>query len=128
MVSTSIMSISAILMGSMKSSENANYDIPNTRAEQLISVRSTRMAPFRGIGAGYTKFAAVKGTWEDIINSGNLNLIRDFQLKGDIVKYHMSIENAASYNLDVLKLGLKGWSNFKNEDGQDIKFYPKANQ
>ena len=42
---------------SMKSSENPNYDIPNTRAEQLITVRSTRMAPFRGIGAGYTKFA-----------------------------------------------------------------------
>jgi isoquinoline 1-oxidoreductase beta subunit len=42
---------------SMKSTDNANYDIPHMRAEQVITERNARIAPFRGIGAGYTKFA-----------------------------------------------------------------------
>ncbi len=42
---------------SMKSTENQNYNIPNLRAEQLITERHARIVPFRGIGAGYTKFA-----------------------------------------------------------------------
>ena len=42
---------------SMKSSDNSNYDIPNMRAEHLITERRARIVPYRGIGAGYTKFA-----------------------------------------------------------------------
>lgn len=33
------------------------------------------------------------GTYEDIINSGNLNIIRDYQLKKSIVEYHVALDN-----------------------------------
>jgi isoquinoline 1-oxidoreductase beta subunit len=42
---------------SMKASDNRNYDIPNMRAEHLITERQARIVPYRGIGAGYTRFA-----------------------------------------------------------------------
>lgn len=42
---------------SMKSSDNSNYDIPNMHVEHLITERQARIVPYRGIGAGYTKFA-----------------------------------------------------------------------
>ena len=42
---------------SMKASDNRNYDIPNMRAEHLITDRQARIVPYRGIGAGYTRFA-----------------------------------------------------------------------
>ena len=41
---------------SMKSSDNSNYDLPNMLAEHLITERHARIVPYRGIGAGYTKF------------------------------------------------------------------------
>lgn len=55
---------------------------------------------------------------------------RDYAVVQDRLKLKgsgddMSIENASSYNLDVLKLGLKGWSNFKNAEGNEIVFKPK---
>jgi hypothetical protein len=33
-----------------------------------------------------------------------------------------TITNSGAYALEVLKYGLTGWSNFKNEDGQEVKF------
>jgi isoquinoline 1-oxidoreductase beta subunit len=42
---------------SVKSSDNPNYDLPNMHAEHLITERHARILPYRGIGAGYTKFA-----------------------------------------------------------------------
>lgn len=42
---------------SVKSSDNSNYHIPNMHAEHLITERHARIVPYRGIGAGYTKFA-----------------------------------------------------------------------
>ncbi len=42
---------------SVKSLDNLNYDLPNMHAEHLIAERHARIVPFRGIGAGYTKFA-----------------------------------------------------------------------
>ncbi len=41
---------------SMKSADNSNYDLPNMLAEHLITERHARIVPYRGIGAGYTKF------------------------------------------------------------------------
>ena len=38
------------------------------------------------------KIEIKKGTYEDIINSGNLNLIRNFDLKGEIVDYGLAVE------------------------------------
>lgn len=35
-----------------------------------------------------------EGTYEDITNSGNLNIIRSFELKSQIVDYHMAIKEA----------------------------------
>jgi hypothetical protein len=41
------------------------------------------------------KIEIKKGTYEDIINSGNLNLIRNFDLKGEIVDYGLAVEGVA---------------------------------
>lgn len=38
------------------------------------------------------KIEIKKGTYEDIINSGNLNLIRNFDLKGEIVDYALAVQ------------------------------------
>lgn len=57
----------------------------------------------------YTRFGARIGTWEAILNSGNLNLISDFQLKKQIVDYHMSIETVEfidDYLFDVFDRNL----------------------
>jgi hypothetical protein len=35
-----------------------------------------------------------EGTYEDITNSGNLNIIRSFELKSQIVDYHIAIKGA----------------------------------
>jgi isoquinoline 1-oxidoreductase beta subunit len=42
---------------SMKSTENSNYNLPNMLIEHLITERQARIVPYRGIGAGYNKFA-----------------------------------------------------------------------
>jgi len=41
----------------------------------------------------YSKITTITGTWKDIINSGNLNLIRNLELKEEIVSYQVEIEN-----------------------------------
>jgi hypothetical protein len=40
----------------------------------------------------YSKITTINGTWKDIINSGNLNLIRNLELKEEIVSYQVEIE------------------------------------
>ena len=56
--------------------------IPADSAENMINLL-----------ARYSKASIRKGTWSDIINSGHLSVMRDFELKKQIVDYHMSIEN-----------------------------------
>ncbi len=43
---------------SMRGAENKFYDLGAMRAEHLITERRARLAPWRGIGAAYTSFAA----------------------------------------------------------------------
>lgn len=43
---------------SMRGSESQFYDIPDFRAEHVITERQARIIPWRGIGASYTSFAA----------------------------------------------------------------------
>ncbi|MGF1474118.1 MAG: molybdopterin cofactor-binding domain-containing protein [Geminicoccaceae bacterium] len=43
---------------SMRGSENKFYDLPDITAEHLITERGARLAPWRGIGASYTSYAA----------------------------------------------------------------------
>lgn len=42
---------------SMFGTEIASYKIPNKRAEHMLVDRQARLAPWRGVAAGYTKFA-----------------------------------------------------------------------
>ena len=42
----------------MRGAENKFYDLGDMRAEHLITDRRARLAPWRGIGAAYTSFAA----------------------------------------------------------------------
>ncbi|MEL6316316.1 MAG: molybdopterin cofactor-binding domain-containing protein, partial [Pseudomonadota bacterium] len=42
----------------MRGSENKFYDLADMRAEHVITDRRARLAPWRGIGAAYTSFAA----------------------------------------------------------------------
>ncbi|MEO1191887.1 MAG: molybdopterin cofactor-binding domain-containing protein [Pseudomonadota bacterium] len=42
----------------MRGSENKFYQLPDMRAEHIITERGARLAPWRGIGASYTSFAA----------------------------------------------------------------------
>ena len=42
---------------------------------------------------GISKINIQKGTYEDIKNSGNLNLLHNFELKKQIVDYHVEISN-----------------------------------
>lgn len=42
----------------MRGSESGFYGLPDMRAEHLITERGARIAPWRGIGAAYTSFAA----------------------------------------------------------------------
>ena len=41
----------------------------------------------------YSEFSEQITTYENILNSGNLNLIKDYDLKQKIVEYHRDIEN-----------------------------------
>ena len=43
---------------SMRGSESKFYDIKDFRADHIITERQARLAPYRGIGAAYTAFAA----------------------------------------------------------------------
>ena len=43
---------------SMRGAESRFYDIPDFRADHIITERQARLAPYRGIGAAYTSFAA----------------------------------------------------------------------
>ena len=43
---------------SMRGAESKFYDIPDFRADHIITERQARLAPYRGIGAAYTSFAA----------------------------------------------------------------------
>ena len=43
---------------SMRGSESQFYDLPDMRAEHVITPQHARFAPWRGIGASYTSFAA----------------------------------------------------------------------
>ena len=40
-----------------------------------------------------SEFDAQIGTYEDIINSGNLNLIQDFSLRSSIIEGHMELKS-----------------------------------
>jgi hypothetical protein len=68
------------------------------RAEPLINALAeeqfTEDSTFAVLSmlVSFNRFGARTGTWENITNSGNLNLIRDFSLKKQIVDYHVSIE------------------------------------
>lgn len=42
---------------SMLGSEIENYQIPNKRAEHVMTPRHARLSPWRGVATGYTKFA-----------------------------------------------------------------------
>lgn len=42
---------------SMHGAEIPNYDIANIKAEHVMLERTARLAPWRGVGMGYTKFA-----------------------------------------------------------------------
>ena len=41
----------------------------------------------------YSEFSEQTTTYENILNSGNLNLIKDYDLKQKIVEYHKGLEN-----------------------------------
>ncbi|ABI93386.1 xanthine dehydrogenase family protein molybdopterin-binding subunit (plasmid) [Roseobacter denitrificans] len=43
---------------SMRGAESKFYTIPDFRADHIITERDARLAPYRGIGAAYTSFAA----------------------------------------------------------------------
>lgn len=43
---------------SMRGSESQFYSLPDMRAEHILTERHARLAPWRGIGASYTSFAA----------------------------------------------------------------------
>jgi len=42
---------------SMNGAQTSRYEIPNIRAEHLIMDRCSRVAPWRGVGTSYTRFA-----------------------------------------------------------------------
>jgi len=60
-------------------------DKENMNADSVLKVFSTIVS--------FTQTDAETNTYEDIKNSGNLNLIRNFELKEMLVKYHKTIEN-----------------------------------
>jgi len=77
---------------SVKSSDNPNYDLPNMHAEHLITERHARIVPYRGIGAGYTKFAV-----ESFVDE--IALAR----KMDPMALRMELSHKSSRMLDVLR-------------------------
>lgn len=66
--------------------------MPNVIAIQQnsISVDSANSVIKRVLNV--SKISLNKGTYEDIINSGNLNLIADYELKSAIVDYYLAVE------------------------------------
>ncbi|NCG29561.1 MAG: hypothetical protein GWP27_03715, partial [Bacteroidetes bacterium] len=45
-----------------------------------------------------SSFEARQGTYEDIINSGNLNILQNFELKSTLSNYKLNIEGAQFIN------------------------------
>jgi hypothetical protein len=68
---------------------------PLIRALQEDSFPADSAFGLMSMLSSYTQFQARTGTWEDITNSGNLNLIRDFELKRGVLDYHVQIESVA---------------------------------
>jgi len=60
--------------------------ISNTLSHDSVCSLMMRMTMF-------SEFSEQSDTYEDIINSGNLNLLKDYELKKEIVKYHKSLKD-----------------------------------
>ena len=63
----------------MAGSELPNYGIPNWQSEYVREIRGARLAAWRGIGAGYTKFA-VEATIDKLAHAAGVDPV-EFRLK-----------------------------------------------
>ncbi len=66
---------------------------PKLKTVQKSTISSKNASSFIKQMFEISKLDAQTGTYKDIVNSGNLNIISDYDLKKQIVTYHLAISN-----------------------------------